>query len=241
VEVLERHSSAFRDDVSSGAALSMALFRQAQVRGERGTETAIAEACAILTRALAIDRELMQRAPDVPGVRRRLASDLAQYAEWLGIGGDHEAALASYEEVLALTEEDRARDPSDALARRHVAVVRIRTATTLLELDRADEARALVAPAVEELAAMVAADPGNIMIELSLADASLRLGQSLERLAGSIAGGAETPESLRQLARRHVAAAVERLTPLVEEGALTGTDAALLDLARRELAALDSR
>ena len=78
------------------------------------------------------------------------------------------------------------------------------------------------------------------MLELSLAEATLRLGQSLDRLAGGAAGGSESPERLRRQARTHLAAAVARLSPLVENGSLVGSDADLLAEARRALAAAET-
>ena len=120
VEVLARLHDARSDDLATATALSMALFRQAQVRAEWGGAAANAAADAILARALVIDRELTRLQPECPGCAGDSISDLAQHAEFLADAGEHEAALAGYLEVLALAEADRARDPSDALARRHL-------------------------------------------------------------------------------------------------------------------------
>jgi tRNA A-37 threonylcarbamoyl transferase component Bud32 len=240
VAILDQLLREHPEEVPIAAALSMALFRSAQIQVERGGSSATTQAQGFLDRALIIDRDLMKRSPSLPGVRRRLASDLAKRSQLQATSGNHEAALVGYAEVLALVEADRARDPSDALAHRHACVMRVRSATSLLALDRGAEARSVVTPAVEDLAAMLSSDPGNAFLELSLADATLRLGQSLHRLARS-KGGDEPPAQLLRRAHDNVAAAVERLTPMVENGTLTGTDAELLAEARRELATLAVR
>lgn len=229
VAVLEPLQAARGDDLAVGSALGMALFRQAQIRAERGEPEAAAEASSILARALALDRAMLRRAPDHPGVRRRFASDLALHGDLEAAAGDPEQGVADYGEVLALAEADRERDPSDTQAARHVAVARIRVAANLLALGRAAEAAAAVAPAVEDLGRLRAADPGNALLDFSLAEASHRLGQALSRTGK------------REEARARFVLAVELLEPLAERGTLTGTDAALLAEARRERAALSPR
>jgi hypothetical protein len=169
-------------------------------------------------------------------LRRRFASDLALHGDLVAAAGDPARAVENYREVLALLEADRARDPSDAQAARHVAVARIRVAAYLLalggaaegadagELADAAEAVETVAPAVAELERMRAGDPGNAFLDFSLAEASLRLGQALARTGESAA------------ARPRIALAVELLESLAAAGALTGTDAALLEEARAAMA-----
>jgi hypothetical protein len=119
------------------------------------------------------------------------------------------------------------------MPRRNLGAMRARAARSLLALDRAEEARALLEPSLVALEEDLAADPGNMFLQITVGELATRLGEAL--VAQAQGATSNDRDRLRLEARGVLARAIEITRPLVENGTLTGSDAATLDQARDAL------
>ena len=209
-----------------GAGYALTVFRLVQVLDEvpgRGQ----AEAIALLPKAIEMDRRLIAADPKSAGVRRGLVRDVAKLADMLSKANRCDEAPVHFDETLRLLKEDVARDPRDQLARRNYNAVAGQSTRCLIALDRADEARDRLEPALADITTLLADDPKNITLQISFCEIAVRYAEAAARIDLR-----RRDPALLQRARPPLARALEMLGPLVAGKTLTGGDAVVLDEAR---------
>ena len=187
-----------------------------------------------MLRAIAIDRRALSTDPNRADRRRDLSRDAGLLAEILAEEGRHREALDGFREVERVLEEEIRLDSNDRVAWRNLVAVRSRMARSLVATDRAGEARAIVEPMLDLLEADLAADADNVTLKAMVGELATRLGEALVEQARRAPASARA--AARVAARPTLERAIEILRPLVEDGTLTGDDAAVLDQARAALA-----
>jgi non-specific serine/threonine protein kinase/serine/threonine-protein kinase len=222
----------------AGRVFTFACHRLALVLGELDAERGRTEALELLARAIDVDRRALAADPNGSDRRRDLSRDAGLYARMLADAGRHQEALAGFHEVARLLEEEIRLDPADRLARRNLGALRSRMARSLIALERPAEALSLLEPALGALEAELAADPGNVFLRVTVGEVATRLGEAFIARAR----GAPTEERATACApaRPPLERAIEILRPMVEDGTLSGGDAAVLEEARAGLAACAS-
>ena len=215
-------------------AYTLAVQRLALALGELPDGSGRAEALEILPRAIAIDRRALAADPNRADRRRDLSRDAGLLAQILAEEGRHREALDGFREVERVLEEEIRLDSADRMARRNLGAVRSRMARSLVATDRVEEALAIVEPMLDLLEADLAVDADNVMLKVTVGELATRLGEALVEQARRAPAGARAAS--RAAAGPTLERAIEILRPLVEDGTLTGEDAAVLDQARAALA-----
>ncbi len=134
------------------------------------------EAEELLTRSLALRRQLAKAAPNNALAQLNLAKGLTAVAERRSVAGDHDVALKLYFESLGIRQRLLAEDPSNSTRRRDVAVVHYFLSSTFSALDQLEKAKPHVQSWLDYTKERAQATPDDARAQLDLGAAHELMG-----------------------------------------------------------------
>lgn len=226
VEALEPDTAESRGSLPALEALELAAARVADIQSNLpdGFEAAIQ----FRARALDIARQRARLAPEDARVERTIAGHLAMLGSFYEGVGDLVGADASLSEALARMTAFVARDPVDQTAARVLENIRIRASFVACSRGGLDRAEQLATAALHAVQGQRELDPADLSLRFLEANAQRSLGVTCR--ARATASEADVLKaSWLERSRTSFAAARAILAQLRDSGAITGSEAALVD------------